>query len=460
MRVAFSPVSAGTARLVRVALVAVLAVLALSQPAPAHAAGAPVANDTMIRNVYPLGRDLVYRRGTVPSSPQRTWMRRVGGRLLPARGIPRQGALGGDIGRDRRGRTVFTFPIPQPNSGAGFARSRWFVYDLASDRARPIRGLPERDGCFVNHVSLWRSRMAYEAHCDKESKSGLFLRQGRHTQRLLKSPELEALVLRGGTLAGIAQDVFGDYSVAQYTRRGKRCLRYADASFGRGEGPFLPTGLWIANGHLTWAMGHPDSFPGFAILSAKLTGGCGKPRPVGLLALSPEPGPGTVDALAVEGRRLFYSDGTALRSHTLPASPSLDPPANDDFDHAAPLTADAPFTVSGRIGSATVQPGEPLADSKHTVWYAYRPKTSGTVYVTAGGGCAQRADLCGNQGKYGVYTGTRVDALTPIPTLPGRPRWTEVDAVAGETYWISVATFLPAPNYEPFLVKVLLTPFD
>jgi hypothetical protein len=205
-------------------------------------------------------------------------------------------------------------------------------------------------------------------------------------------------------------------------------------------------------------MGEPDSNPSFAVLSAKLTAGCAEPGPVGLLSL--DPGAGTLGALAVDEGELYYSDASGLRVRALSRSPSFDPPPNDDFSHAEPLTGDPPFTVFGRIGSATAEPGEPLADSLHSVWYAYRPTTSGKVYVTAGGGCTQRADLCGNSGVYGVYTGDRVDALTRIDTIPGRPRWTEVDAVAGKTYWISVATYAPAPNYEPFRVKVLLTPFD
>src|SRR4051794_6259870 len=92
---------------------------------PAQARDRVIAHDATIRSIYALGGDLVYSRGA-----DGAWMRWVGGKLTKASGIPRDGGASA-IGRDAKGRTVLTFAL----SG------KWYVYDLASDRARPLGGL-------------------------------------------------------------------------------------------------------------------------------------------------------------------------------------------------------------------------------------------------------------------------------------------------------------------------------
>src|SRR4051812_33881359 len=172
---------------------------ALSPPAQARAADEVVAHDTLIRSIYPLDGDFVYSRPlllTREEHPPRVWMASFGGRLHPARGIPPE-AYAGDIGRDRKGRKVFTFAVERQKGGA--FSSKWFVYDLASNRTRRLDGLP-RD-CFVGWAALWRGRMAYTARCKTRARTGLFVRQGKHRQRLQEDWGGETPVLRGGTIA-------------------------------------------------------------------------------------------------------------------------------------------------------------------------------------------------------------------------------------------------------------------
>src|SRR3954447_10702505 len=117
-------------------LVACLCALALSSAA--RAADRPVARDTLIHRVFALDGDLVYTRRYGAQAPSRNWMRWVGGKLSPARAIP-QYANPGARGRDVKGRKVFTFGAPPSGPVAG--SQKWFAYDLAHDRARPVRGL-------------------------------------------------------------------------------------------------------------------------------------------------------------------------------------------------------------------------------------------------------------------------------------------------------------------------------
>jgi hypothetical protein len=198
--------------------------------------------------------------------------------------------------------------------------------------------------------------------------------------------------------------------------------------------------------------------PDFAILAAKVAPGCGTPGPVGLFPFTPETT--TLRAVVVDDRRVFYADGKTLRSHPLPATPSFDGPPNDNFENAQQLSGDAPLSATGRVAYATVQPGEPLADTKHTVWYAYRPTKSGTVYVTVSGACTTPPQNCGGLFRFGVYTGTSPGTLTEIPQS-GRaysPRYTPIDAVAGQTYWISVGSPIPEPKHESFTLHVDASP--
>lgn len=406
----------------------------------ARAADTVIAQDTQIRSVYALGGDLVYSRGVKP--PSRVWMRRVDGKLTRARGIP-GGAFGGAIGRDAKGRKVLTFTVS----------AKWFVYDLARDRARRVRGLPAR--CVTTWLSVWRRSIAYSAVCKDDAKSGLFVRQGTETGKIDPDPYGNALVFRNGSLAGILDTGLDDFVVVQYMAKGKPCTKLVEPSYAGAEDPngWWPSDLWIGGGSLTWLMGHWSARPNFALLSAELPSKCAAPGPVGRYPFTPETT--TVDALAVDGRRVFYADDKALHLHVLPKKPSYEPPPNDAFEDAKELAGDLPLSVTGDVGYATIQPGEPLASAKHTVWYAFRPKTSGTVYGWVDGACTQSAFNCNGAYRYRVYTGSSVDKLSPIAPSGNSTR---IDAVAGETYWIAVGAALPEPKYQPFVLHVSPTP--
>jgi hypothetical protein len=437
-----------------IAVVAVCTLTAVSSPAPARAADAIVAHDTLVQNVWPLGGDLVYRRLEHGKPiPKREWMARFRGHLRPARGIP-SGAGSGDIGRDAKGRKVFTFAL----GGANGASPKWFVYSLASNRSRPLHGLPTN--CPVAWVAVWRTDMAYTAQCKGDSHPALFLRHGKRTRLVQSDPGGSPLRFRGGALAVIFDDGLDDFYVQQWMANGRSCSRRIDASWGDAtdDAGWFPTDLRITNGYVTWIMGDWALRPDFAILAAKLPSGCAAPGPVGLFPFRPETT--TLRALAVDERRVFYADDKTLRSHPLAATPSYDPPSNDNFENAQQLSGDAPLSATGRVAYATVQHGEPLAKTKHTVWFSYRPAKSGTVYVTVNPSCNQVPDNCGGLPRFGAYTGTSADALTEIPQSGGpyTQRYTRIDAVAGRTYRIAVGSPLPEPRHEPFTLHVDAAP--
>jgi hypothetical protein len=425
-------------RLLRLAAAASLCPLVLSLPAQAR--DRVIARDTAIQSIYALGGDLVYHRSVKP--PAGAWMRWFDGRPSRARGIP-QDASAGAIGRDARGRTVLTLAV----SG------KWFAYDLARDRARPVHGLPAR--CATTWLSVWRRSMAYTALCKDDAESGMFVRQGRHTRKISSDPYGNDLVFRGGALAGIFDTGLDDFVVVRYAANGKPCTKLVEPSYAGAEDPngWWPSDLWIGGGSLTWMMGHWYARPNFALLSAKLPSRCAAPAPVGRYPFTPETT--TVGALAVDGRHVFYADGETLRSHLLPPRPSYEAPRNDAFRNAEELAGDLPLSVTGDVGYATVQPGEPLGRAKHTVWYAYRPETSGTVYAWVDGACTQSAFVCNGAYRYRVYTGDSVDKLTLIAPSGNSTR---IDAVAGKTYWIVVGAARPEPKYQPFVLHVSPSP--
>jgi hypothetical protein len=265
------------------------------------------------------------------------------------------------------------------------------------------------------------------------------------------------LVFGGSAIASLWEDGNDDIGIAQYVAGGKSCIKIVDAAIGDAtdsEGWF-PADLWATHGYLAWTMGNPRLRSDFAILAAKIPSGCRTPGPIGRFPF--KAATARVQALAVDNRHVFYADDKTLHDQTLPAKPSLAPPSNDDFAHARQMSGDAPLSASGDTAHATVESGEPLGRTGHTVWYAYRPKTSGTVYVTVNPGCPNNppGDACGGSYRSGVYTGSSPDSLTLLPRSGGpyTPVYTRVDAVAGQTYWIAVGSSSD-PSYQPFTVHV------
>jgi hypothetical protein len=428
-----------------IALAAGLVAVVSAPAEAARAADEIVARDTVISAIYPLGGDLVYSRGTRRGLPQRVWMARFQGDVHRARGVPRQ-ALRGDIGRDGKGRKVFTFGVAHRNT------TKWFVYDLARNRTRRLHGLPA--ACFyVRWAAIWRGSLAYTAACKGKTGSGLFVSDGTRTRHLSTDPGGDQLRFRGGSLAVIFDDGADDFWVKQWMANGEVCDRRIDPSFGDATSEqygWFPSGLWIANGYLTWTMGSPHGRGDFAILAAKVPAGCDTPGPVGMFPFTYDTS--SPHAVAVDTGRVYYADGNTLRTEPLPATPSFDPPPNDDFKHAQEIAGDVPLSATGRVAYATVEPGEPLADTQHTIWYAYRPTSSRMVDVILTGACSSATESCYRAFRYGVYTGTSPDALTEIP--PAGEYYTRFQAEAGRTYWIAVGKALPEPYHEPVTVRV------
>jgi hypothetical protein len=436
----------------RFALVLFTAILVVLASAPAQARGPDtvIARDTMIDSIWALNGDLVYqRRGS--TTPERAWMARYHGHLRRARGIPR--AAGGvGMGRDAKGRKVFIFATNESGSPGS---TKWFLYYLARNRSGRL-GTPATS-CPIDWLSMWRDSTAYTTSCKDPAKNELVLKRGRHTQRFPRDGGGFRPVFRPGEVASLWEDGNDNVGIAQYVAGGKTCVKLVDAAIGDAtdsEGWF-PSDLWATNGYLTWTMGNPRLRSDFAILAARAPSRCRMPGPVGRFPFKATTA--RVQALAVDSRHVFYADDETLHSQTLPATPSFAPPSNDNFAHARQMSGDAPLSAGGNTGHATVESGEPLGRSGHSVWYAYRPKTSGTVYVTVTPSCPYNppGDFCGGTYRTGVYTGSRPDDLTLLHRSGGpyTPVYTRVDGVAGKTYWISVGSSFD-PNYTPFTVHV------
>lgn len=371
--------------------------------------------------VTALDETLVYRRAVRRGGQLRHRLGRVvGGRALPARGIPR-GGLGGAIGRDRRGRVVLTIGVVGRRKGGSFTTD-WWIYDVARDRARRF-GL-RRAGCNLDAVSVWRSRTAYVARCAKPSRSGVYLREGDRTRRVARPRDGDAyqIVLRGDTLVALLSAV-ENAVVWRLVDDGKVCQARITDSFLDLEG-WGYAGIWLAGDTLMWwVMDKYSLFPGTLVGTALRD--CGRPGPTGTFAL-PSPPPRRERPRVVDGRWLYYADADGIRRHLLPARPNTDPPANDDFEHAEPLVGDPPLWRRPTIGNATTQPGEPAlrASAAGTIWYAFRPLTTQTVGIEA-------------SWPYGVFEGTDLRSLTLVgePSSEGTQSF---DAIAGRTYWISL----------------------
>jgi hypothetical protein len=229
--------------------------------------------------------------------------------------------------------------------------------------------------------------------------------------------------------------------------RGRVCQTEAPAGMSQSVDNWVPISVGLSSGRLVWVMQHGFgvSYGGsYTVLTTRPGPPCGPLGKTGRFRFRPQT---KLFDVAVDGRWLVYTNGRKVLRHRLPAKPSYAPPANDDFEHAAGLPTDAPATVSGRVANATRQPGEPpLGGATRTVWYAYRPTVSRTVYV--------KLEPFGLW-SWDVFTGSSFDDLTEVPRDPSSGQFTRIDAVAGHTYWIAVGT--REPSFQPFRVNLTWT---
>src|SRR3954462_11896442 len=176
---------------VRVAVLAVLCGWGLP-PASARAADPVVVNQSA-REVSALDGKIVYER-----KQQGKWlcMRSVGGKVSVVHGVPAPGC-DGRMALDSKGRVVLLFNTQRTKHGV--VRSvHWHLYDVKSDRVRPLTGLPS-GRCADDEVTIWRSRIAYSVSCSSKQRNGLWLADGKKKQRILASAHtVVGLALRGG----------------------------------------------------------------------------------------------------------------------------------------------------------------------------------------------------------------------------------------------------------------------
>jgi hypothetical protein len=144
------------------------------------------------------------------------------------------------------------------------------------------------------------------------------------------------------------------------------------------------------------------------------------------------------------------------------------PPANDGFAGREVLSADLPIAISRSNVDATKESEEFLGSlfaAGHSVWFEW--EASGDGWVTVGGCEADFVDVVG------VYTGTAVNSLTPVPSgnasegphCPFRQREYTFKAMSGTKYEIAVdgnpyhLPESPAPDTEGiFELRIEATP--
>jgi hypothetical protein len=152
---------------------------------------------------------------------------------------------------------------------------------------------------------------------------------------------------------------------------------------------------------------------------------------------------GTIYKVAVDGMG-FYVFGPPPPTEgtfTLRVEATA-PSANDDFENAAELVGQVlgqpggeqiyRASASGYTWGATRQAGEPEHGGDPggaSVWYTWTPPVSGTARITA---------CCGWAPLLGVYSGSAVDALTPVPVGAGVPVNATFAVEAGVEYRIAV----------------------
>lgn len=134
---------------------------------------------------------------------------------------------------------------------------------------------------------------------------------------------------------------------------------------------------------------------------------------------------------------------------------STPPPPNDDFANAADLTAAGKIyefepggerfyfaRLEGYNWNASPETGEPEHEGDPggaSVWYRWTAPETGLVHLSA---CCVAGPLVG------LYTGSSVDALTPVPF--NNEIWPEKQAqvIAGQTYMIAVDGVFDAGSGE------------
>lgn len=436
----------------RIALAA-LVLGTVAAPATAAAQDTEVARDRYpIVNGQALGGKIVYQRA-VPRKLRKhrsLYMRVVNGRRSPAH-LPRNAYQGLEsIGRDRRGRVVLPFVRQTLTSDDYLVNPHWWLYDVARDRIRPLRGLPGGK-CTPVNVAVWRNRIAYHTQCKK--KPGVFLRTGRHTRRVSRLVVYDMsrpLVLRGRMLMMVSGAGDFDFTLWRLVAGGKTCKTRLVPSTSPPDHEFSINAFWLSAGRVSWWMEHSFESPqpplaGNLVLGAALDG-CSPPGPTGSYA------PLQTRPIAVEGSTLYHARGRTLYARDVAAGPSTAPPPNDDFAHAQEITGPLPRTIAARIGYGTRGANDPPIGSPvaatRTLWYGYRPPTTEDLYVLF-----DAEDV--PSGTFAVYDDDGLGHRTLLPEQnQNDQRFVAFHANPAHHYWIGVGCESALPCFPSFVTTI------
>ena len=121
---------------------------------------------------------------------------------------------------------------------------------------------------------------------------------------------------------------------------------------------------------------------------------------------------------------------------------AVNPPPNDDFAAAEPLTG-VFVGASVDLTAATVEPGEPAPGGTTvdvSAWYAYTPATDGALLV--------RTTTFDPTTFLAVYTGTSLTGLTQLASANGPFPPLFFTAQTGTTYYLQVAQGTFGPHFS------------
>jgi hypothetical protein len=424
-----------------------------------------VVRATGVSRLFALDGTLLYATLTGSEAPYTVrWARVVDGERSAARGIPANAHVDGAraVGRDSAGHVVVAMQQWALQQFDG----PWWLYDVTRDEARPL-SVPATPGCTVSDVAVWGERMAWVERCpatpEDPAPVAVGLRDGTETSMWSVTERYVAetrLALGPDSLAVLVATDSGPVWVHRIVDRGRVCVidgqspAEAAQSIGwAGEGPgWYARGIWLGTAGLEWALANDEGnqfggrlFADLAVMASPLSGACQTLAEQRYLAAPAV----RMGAVAIDGRSLYYATETAIYRHRLAARGTTKPPANDDFADATFLGSRFPLHATGRIGHATRQRRDPRFEVDgyrpaldRTVWYAFRPSRSGTVY---------------RGGTGTVFTRSRRGSLRRVREHTTDRGW-RFSVEAGRKYWVMVGGG-PEPNYQPFTIDFRRRPF-
>jgi hypothetical protein len=383
-------------------------------------------------------------------------MRVVDGRRLTARGFPARSSAA-SIGRDPVGRIVVT-AFRQPRSTRAPTYPTWWLYDVAADVARRVHP-PTRNRCYAEGLAVWRARTAYAEACyeqtgDEWGVGGrrIVLRVGRRDAKWDAPPggfSRPEIALNSQSLFALLE--YGDAGVVRRIQaHGRWCpgdLTYVDEEYDLLD-PIAVGGRAVVWGMADQPFGDPSRrFAHFMLQAFDLSRDCRAHPEQRYMPFELPSAP--MRAVALDSRFVYYATDQAIYRQRLPRRGSVAPPANDDFHHAAGLSAEPPFEAFGRTGYATLEPGEPALVSgdlraRRSVWYSFTPTRAQTVHLWLTGGWLYR-----------LFTGTTLATLVPLTeaTFGADECPIVLDVLPLRTYHLVVGAGDRAPNLRPFIIR-------